>query len=412
MIYICLSNNYKPYEMYGTVLKTKEEFYKNIYQENIDYMLIAESFMSEHLNYSELSQFLNNYFKFRKTKIILFGEDIKESIQGCYILNGVVEAQHETVKNKINEILQKESAITSRKIMSTDFKKEFENYILKGSQSIIDDLLFKAYLQYNSSKIRTLMVDVLSNNKERTGNLHKLQSELDSFNMKILDLNSELAMLNVDYEKLLNEKTSIKNKYEEICKRIYAVNSIPVSILEPSELPENKTAIYFKEVSKVPYFDTFIEMLQQRLKADGRETTVHIFLPSYADLQAKLYPKYVNTNNISTFDIAVRNTVTVGYDRSILTAIIAQSVYNSMIIVDKTGMNFDIIKGNIRKFGVVADLQDNVEGIDNNFLISNHTSVMTIPTINNFENESLMTRFAEYNRLPIMNTILERLEVK
>ena len=412
MIYTCLSNNYNAYKMYGLVLKTKEDFYNNIYNENIEYMLIADSFINEQMQYSELSQFLSNYLRFRNTKIILFGEDIKESIQGCYILSDVVEAQHEIVMKKAVEILQKDSAVATKSVTSHAFKEEFENYILKSNTSVIDDMLFKAYLQYNSIRIRNMLYEMMSDGKKRTTNLHKIQSELDSCNLKIMDMNSKLKIQELDYEKLLEQKTVIENKYDTLCKKIYANNSIPVSILEPAELPENMSAIYFKEISKVPYFDTFVEMLQKRLKTSGNEVSIHIFLPNYAELQAKLYPNYVNTKNITTFDIAVRNTVTVGYDRSILTAIIAQSVYKTIIIVDKTGMNFDIINGNIKKFGIVADLVDNVENIDQEYLISNHTSVMTIPTINNYENGSITTRFAEYNKLPIMDTMLKRLEVK
>lgn len=407
MIYTCISSNQetlkKQYSIMSTIISSMDEFLQTVLKDDIEFYIIDVEFIDTVLTWEFFEVFIENYRKTHNTTIIMIGNNPKIIPKD---INYIEDDLHnfEVIKEQIYSVVQLPRTMTPE---SAD--KAFIKEVHARSKVAADNsMIFSSFLVANRNKICRLLEKYTSEEIKQNDEMMQLSSSLQTIRNTNEDLLAQIKELKEANEILQQNFNRSEANLKSVKAAIYQKNNLRFPDFEPLKDNSNKLIIYFKEITKVTYFDSFVRVLARVLTAREFNVGIHIFEKEYAYSHKKIYEKhYASTDNLSISDLD-KNTITIGYDRQILTSILSFSPNQILIIVDKTGHDFDLVESNnIRKYYIMSDLEDNIYDKPEDTIISYSSKTMSIPTIKDYEKLSSYNAYSMYTQLPILRSILD-----
>lgn len=313
---------------------------------------------------------------------------------------------------------------------------------IEGLKSFLERHLMTIYKFPEVVDYMKYLVDI-SNSGDLEDRLNELRNLVDKYKAELFEKDEKCRQLEEDNQKIkweLNkikgEYSLLKNKAEELEKQAATVgpairtyNEINTSLIKC----RTSIILYFKEISKIPYINSFVTMLLEILKT--RKLRVKLLIYDIANGLSGLYrplnvvgsEEYMMKRE--AFKTSVEKFVVVEPNPVILNDILTYSAepYDVVIIYDRMKQVKDLVVGNnVAKFYVINSLKDyneacNIFGaIDKSFVITRPYSrigkeVLDIPTIENYSNLTDGAKIARYSKLmtsvsnkPLVETILEK----
>ena len=407
MVYLALLNTRlkQTYSMLGRVISTKDDFYLTIYKKDISYYVIAEEFVEGVLGWDNFSVFIENFRVISDTSIVLVGKAPKIIPRGIHYLD-LDMYNFEESKDMMYKVVQQKASIVTKTDEASMYDKVRD--IVNSEE---DELFFNSFIIKHSYEIRSLIKKLIAEKDDIDEEINAISSRLRTSEAAVEEKSNDLKLLRDTFKKTQDELRVAESNLSNIRNLVYERNGFHIPELAPVTV-KNKKVLYFKEISEVSYLGTFIKMLQKALNIKGFKCSIHVFEKTHSNDSLKLYKDYKDTRFISQYELQRSDSITVGFDRSVLTAILSLSATDNIIILDRTGHDFPLVDGdvsNIYRMDVMGELEDNIYCAKNENIISYNTSTKVIPTIKNFNNLSDSIKLAEYTKLPIMIEMLREI---
>ena len=241
----------------------------------------------------------------------------------------------------LEEILNRDNATTLMNFMMRE-KIELINLkdFVKDKNKLSGDL--KEQLENKNNKIEEL-IKRLNKSKEDTEKADKYVSDLS---LELLSYKEKLIE-NIKYSEQLEKSLETLNK--KLSKG--DINGNEVFSLKTSEYETFERIIYFKEITKPEYFNTFIKMTAENLNSNGYKTGVFVFENS----NVYLNKKRALTGNLQIINSASKegnyrfegNIVILNIiNRGILRCILEnKNKYDLILVIDSLHRNFEFLTG-------------------------------------------------------------------
>lgn len=399
------------YKIIGKVGDDVESLKSFLFQDDIEFVLISVSFIEEVCGYEYLSKLMKNYFQLKQTKVVIFGRKLKRKPDKTVYIDIDEAASEEVVAAARAAVIQNKDFGAVEESNQSDFLSELMCFTDVEHNIVLSDILFSSFLNSNISDVREFLKDVVSNRVRDTERISRLESKVDSLKLDNSLMEESIRNKDENIKELTSKLVRWRDKYDALTSLIKGRTGVSMNPLESLNSPGSKTVIYFKEVSKVSYFDTFIKQLKRNLNAKGVLTSIIIILPFYNNRLSKVYVEdgYVSSESITKSDIVSKDVVVTGYDRSIIQAYLNHTAASNIILVDKSGIDTLLVDGdNVMVLGVMSDMRDNVFNFEKDNIIS-YSGELSIPTIESYEDMTENSRYAQYNQLSIMRCMLNKI---
>ena len=259
--------------------------------------------------------------------------------------------------------------------------------------------------------VDTILTMATSSKRERDAMLYystqisQLQNQATSLLAEIDDLKSELN--NEQQTKL-----EYQSKYNNLVSRInyqYGLNYNSDKVFEVQGHLFDKV-LYFKELSRVQYTDSFIYYLQQILKiVYGMPTRVVVIESYYADGKVEQYPKLKPHYALTQEDIISGDILMLGLQPNVMQDVLRNaSNVSFLIVLDRAGYSQPHITGeNVEYFYLASDIKDKPTYVDNMRCISYDSSTLNIPHVDNFNVLDDSAKMTLYSSYPIIKSIVD-----
>lgn len=302
----------------------------------------------------------------------------------------------------------------------------------------------KVFLEQHMPSIENMLVTVeylkkqaeLTNSKELVNKLSSLKADMESLESKLDETKEKASKLREDKFALNSELSECKkeiDKLRAIAKEAESASGGPATIKAYPEIKtslvncKTQTIMYFKEVSYIPYMNSFIIALIELLKTkkDANGNTRRVKLLVY-DSSTEIFNCYSTMNKVSSEEYVNNKDNYVAKSEKfvitdpnpvILTDILQyEPGYDVVIVYDRMHKLTDIVSGNnVYKFFVMNSLSDYTNSKDI-LHIANSQRIFTrpdvaidtpfkIPRIPGFDanNVTASKRTVLYNKLKTMN---------
>lgn len=234
--------------------------------------------------------------------------------------------------------------------------------------------------------------------------ISQLQTQASSLIDEIEDIKSELN--NEQQTKL-----EYQSKYNNLVARInyqYGVNYNADKVFEVAGHSYDKV-LYFKEISRVQYTDSFIYYLQQILKiVYGMPTRVLVIEPYYADGKVEQYPKLKPHYALTQEDVISGDVLMLGVQPNTLQDILRNaSNVSFLIILDRAGYSKPHVYGDeVEYFYLTSDVKDKPNHVHDLRCISYADHTLNIPHVDNFNTLDDSAKMTIYSSYPIVKSIV------
>lgn len=236
----------------------------------------------------------------------------------------------------------------------------------------------------------------------------RLQNIIDDMDKKIEDLSYELETERIN-------KLRVQSKLDALTSRIKYQFDINIDQSKLFRIDDNKfdKVIYFKEVSKVQYFDTFLYYLKEILRIKYNMPARLVVIEGYyADGRIPMYPDLVPHHQLRERDVLEGDILSLGFQPKLMGDILKNSSNVSILIVlDRGGYVAPHLTGkNVEYFFIASDPEDVSEKIPDARIISYTEKNLFIPYIDGFDEMDKSERLTKYSSIEIMSKIISLIE--
>ena len=364
-------------------------------------------------------------------------EEIKDKLEGYYFIKTKEELDKLVIDNRqfnkiiiakdfaqtyftpsgLNEYLENAKELNRNLVIELDSQAKAisENSLIEKLQDVWteDDLIYLTvkYPKELLSTVRKLATENMEQQKlvlEASNTVSRLQSIID--NLTLEKENSEYA-LKIEQ----GNKFSIQSKLDALVKRInyqYNVKVDSESLFRETSNRFDKV-LYFKEITRVQYIDTFVYYLREIFKVlYGLPTRFVVVESYYAASKIPLYPDLVAHHELKERDVLSGDILMLGYQPNLMKDIVKNSSNVSLLIVlDRGGYKTPHLYGNnVEYFYIVSDLKDVSKDIPLSRVISYSEATLFIPHIGEFQSLDNSERMARYSSMGIMKKMIALLE--
>lgn len=241
-----------------------------------------------------------------------------------------------------------------------------------------------------------------------SGDVSRLQAIIDEYAKEKKDLEHKL---NVEQE----NKFYVQTKLSTLINRInYQYNA---DVDEKSMFVVNghkyDKVLYFKEITRVQYMDSFIYYLKEILKVlYGMPARALVIEGYYASGKERLYPGYVPHHKLTEEDVLSNDILMLGMQPKLMHDILQNpSSISILIVLDRAGFISPHIKGkNIEYFYTASDRADIPENVPNSRIISYNDETLFIPLVKGFSEMDDGQRISKYSSFDIVKNVVSLIE--
>ena len=364
-------------------------------------------------------------------------EEIEDKLEGYYFIHTKEELDKFVINNKVsNRVVIK--ADFARKFFTPsglvkyveDAKRVNVNLVI-DIDTRVDTLTSTRFIRKllkarNTDEFMYLMVkypkEFIDTVHQGCGDMSALNNEvLASANsvsrlQSIIDtLNKELENKKYELELECMNKLRVQSKLDSLVKRINYQYDIKVDQKRLFHVDGNRfdKVLYFKEITRVQYTDTFIYYLKEICRVlYNMPTRVVCIEGYYADGKIPLYPDLVPHHKLREQDVISGDILMLGMQPKIMTDVLKNpSNISILIILDRGGYTSPHISGdNVEYFYLASDVKDVSGNVPPARIISYGKETLYIPYIEHFEDLDKSERMAKYSSLDIMKKIISLIE--
>lgn len=364
-------------------------------------------------------------------------EEIEDKLEGYYFIHTKEELDKFVINNKVsNRVVIK--ADFARKFFTPsglvkyveDAKRVNVNLVI-DIDTRVDTLTSTRFIRKllkarNTDEFMYLMVKYP---KEFIDTVHQCCGDMSALNNEVLasansvsrlqsiidTLNKELENKKYELELECMNKLRVQSKLDSLVKRINYQYDIKVDQKRLFHVDGNRfdKVLYFKEITRVQYTDTFIYYLKEICRVlYNMPTRVVCIEGYYADGKISLYPDLVPHHKLREQDVISGDILMLGMQPKIMTDVLKNSSNISiLIILDRGGYASPHISGdNVEYFYLASDVKDISGDVPLARIISYGKETLYIPYIEHFEDLDKSERMAKYSSLDIMKKIISLIE--
>jgi hypothetical protein len=364
-------------------------------------------------------------------------EEIEDKLEGYYFIHTKEELDKFVINNKVsNRVVIK--ADFARKFFTPsglvkyveDAKRVNVNLVI-DIDTRVDTLTSTRFIRKllkarNTDEFMYLMVKYP---KEFIDTVHQCCGDMSALNNEVLasansvsrlqsiidTLNKELENKKYELELECMNKLRVQSKLDSLVKRINYQYDIKVDQKRLFHVDGNRfdKVLYFKEITRVQYTDTFIYYLKEICRVlYNMPTRVVCIEGYYADGKIPLYPDLVPHHKLREQDVISGDILMLGMQPKIMTDILKNpSNISILIILDRGGYTSPHISGdNVEYFYLASDVKDVSGNVPPARIISYGKETLYIPYIEHFEDLDKSERMAKYSSLDIMKKIISLIE--
>lgn len=259
--------------------------------------------------------------------------------------------------------------------------------------------------------MRFLLRDESMHQKEllnASGDVSRLQAIIDEYANDKADLAHKL---NVEQE----NKFFVQTKLSTLVNRInfqYNADVDEKTMFVQNEHKYDKI-LYFKEITRVQYMDSFIYYLKEILKVlYSMPARLLVIEGYYASGKERLYPGLVPHHKLTEEDVLSNDVLMLGMQPKLMHDILQNpSNISILIVLDRAGFISPHIRGkNIEYFYTASDRSDIPDNVPNSRIISYKDDTLFIPMINGYDKLDDGQRISKYSSLEIVKNIISMVE--
>lgn len=259
--------------------------------------------------------------------------------------------------------------------------------------------------------MRFLLRDESMHQKEllnASGDVSRLQAIIDEYANDKADLAHKL---NVEQE----NKFFVQTKLSTLVNRInfqYNADVDEKTMFVQNEHKYDKI-LYFKEITRVQYIDSFIYYLKEILKVlYSMPARLLVIEGYYASGKERLYPGLVPHHKLTEEDVLSNDVLMLGMQPKLMHDILQNpSNISILIVLDRAGFISPHIRGkNIEYFYTASDRSDIPDNVPNSRIISYKDDTLFIPMIDGYDKLDDGQRISKYSSLEIVKNIISMVE--
>lgn len=285
-----------------------------------------------------------------------------------------------------------------------------------GNALTIDDLLsiISWYPKESFDTIKRLTMQKAEEKRQYVSNSAQI-SELQNLNNALHEEVDELKS-NLELQKLTDE--GIKSRLDILLQRLNYQHGINYNADKTFVCDENSydKILYFKEITRVQYMDTFIYYLKEILKILYAMPTRLVVIESYyADGKLSLYPNLKPHYELSHEDVLSGDILMLGMQPKTMSDVLRNaSNVSFLIVLDRAGYSEPHIKGsNVEYFFTASDEKD-INNLspkpDKSRIITYSPDTLSIPYIKGFDALDSSGQMQLYSSFPIMRSIIDSIQ--
>lgn len=241
-----------------------------------------------------------------------------------------------------------------------------------------------------------------------SGDVSRLQAIIDEYANDKADLAHKL---NVEQE----NKFFVQAKLSTLVNRInfqYNADVDEKTMFIQNEHKYDKI-LYFKEITRVQYMDSFIYYLKEILKVlYSMPARLLVIEGYYASGKERLYPGLVPHHKLTEEDVLSNDVLMLGMQPKLMHDILQNpSNISILIVLDRAGFISPHIRGkNIEYFYTASDRSDIPDNVPNSRIISYKDDTLFIPMIDGYDKLDDGQRISKYSSLEIVKNIISMVE--
>lgn len=241
-----------------------------------------------------------------------------------------------------------------------------------------------------------------------SGDVSRLQAIIDEYANDKADLAHKL---NVEQE----NKFFVQTKLSTLVNRInfqYNADVDEKTMFIQNEHKYDKI-LYFKEITRVQYMDSFIYYLKEILKVlYSMPARLLVIEGYYASGKERLYPGLVPHHKLTEEDVLSNDVLMLGMQPKLMHDILQNpSNISILIVLDRAGFISPHIRGkNIEYFYTASDRSDIPDNVPNSRIISYKDDTLFIPMIDGYDKLDNGQRISKYSSLEIVKNIISMVE--
>ena len=248
------------------------------------------------------------------------------------------------------------------------------------------------------------------------------RDEASSANNKVAELIVQLdemrsinKSLRRDLSNTQDRANAVNANLQSLVNRVNFRYEKTINVDEQFILRENsyRHVLYIKEITRVRFMDTLLYYLQEILKTLYTVPVRTVVIePFYSYGRHALYPGYAPHWKLSYRDVYSGDIYMAGIQPKVMKDVLQNSNHlHYLIILDRGGyMEPHVTGANVSTVYTVADIKDLPENVDRKDTISYEVDTLNIPFIDGFEELSPEERIQKYSSMPIMQTLVNKLE--
>ena len=241
-----------------------------------------------------------------------------------------------------------------------------------------------------------------------SGDVSRLQAIIDEYANDKADLAHKL---DVEQE----NKFFVQTKLSTLVNRInfqYNADVDEKTMFVQNEHKYDKI-LYFKEITRVQYMDSFIYYLKEILKVlYSMPARLLVIEGYYASGKERLYPGLVPHHKLTEEDVLSNDVLMLGMQPKLMHDILQNpSNISILIVLDRAGFISPHIRGkNIEYFYTASDRSDIPDNVPNSRIISYKDDTLFIPMIEGYDKLDNCQRISKYSSLEIVKNIISMVE--
>lgn len=334
-------------------------------------VIIRKDFITEYFTYNQISDFVKDVSKLNTNLIIeTEGYDINKEVD-------------ESILSLISNNLNRDDLTMLLQFKSNDFI----------------EALFKLIEAYTDNKDFEL---------EGASIISGLRERIDTLNDEVVELKDLL-------KKETYNKSDVQDRLAVLVNRINYTHNVGVdeAMLFRADTNNYDKIIYIKEVTRVQYIDTLVNVLQEVLKLlYGMPTRVLAIEGYYANSKVSQYPNLKPHYRLTEKDVLSGDILMLGYQPKLFKDIMRNpSNISTIIILDRAGYESPHLFGNnVEYIFTASDVKDVSTNVPLSRIISYNKDTLHIPYIKGFENLSQGEKVQRYSSLKIVKQLISLIE--
>lgn len=308
---------------------------------------------------------------------------------------------------KINPLLK---VITSLSRYSMDDERIEKVMGMKSPEELVQFAI-------QDTEALKLIQSALSENIEAKKDSMLANAKMSAMHLELATLQAEkdlsvdresvtMKLYETTYHKLDTLVSRINNNYSKDVdtKKMLGVRTRPGGY---------RKIIYFKEISRVKYLDTFVYYIQEIIKTMyGTPARLLVMEARDAASRAYMYPTCVPYTQLTYNDIYLSDIFLAGFQPKLVDSIVSDpSKIEYLIVVDRTGWETPyIIGGNVEHIYTVSDMKDIRFNCPLSQVMSYSEETLHVKHIKGFDKMNMDERIKSYSSMSSMKHIINLME--